>query len=50
MIGDSLEKDIKGAKNANIKAIWYNPDNKINETEINPYYQITNLMELKEIL
>ncbi len=50
MIGNSLEEDIKGAENANIKSIWYNPDNKINETEINPYYQITNLMELKEIL
>lgn len=50
MIGNSLEEDIKGAKNANIKAIWYNPNNKINETEINPYCQITNLIELKEIL
>ena len=27
MIGDSLEKDIKGAHNANIKAIWYNHTN-----------------------
>lgn len=50
MVGDSLGKDIKGAKNANIEAIWYNPDNKINETGINPYCQITNLIELKEIL
>lgn len=50
MIGDSLEKDIKGAENANIKAIWYNPDNKTNNTGIKPYYQIANLIELKEIL
>ncbi len=50
MIGDSLEKDIKGAENANIKAIWYNPNNSSNDTDISPYYQITNLMELKEIL
>lgn len=50
MIGDSLEKDIKGAKNANIKAMWYNPSNKINKTDIIPYYQIINLLELKEIL
>lgn len=50
MIGDSLEKDIKGAENANIKAIWYNPNNSSNDTDIRPYYQITNLMELKEIL
>ncbi|MCI8641413.1 MAG: noncanonical pyrimidine nucleotidase, YjjG family [Clostridia bacterium] len=50
MIGDSLEKDIKGAGNANIKAIWYNHNNKINNTEIKPYCQITNLIELKNIL
>ena len=25
MIGDSIEKDIMGAKNAHIKNIWYNP-------------------------
>ena len=50
MIGDSLEKDINGANNANIKAIWYNPKNNENHTEIIPYYQIANLIELKELL
>lgn len=50
MIGDSLEKDIKGAENANIKTIWYNPNKKVNRTQIIPNYQITNLLELKEIL
>ena len=50
MIGDSLEKDIKGAENANIKTIWYNPNQKVNHTQIIPNYQITNLLELKEIL
>lgn len=50
MIGDSLEKDIKGAQSANIKAIWYNPKHKKNNTDISPDYQITSLMELKEIL
>lgn len=50
MIGDSLEKDIQGAKNANIKAIWYNPNNKKNDTNIIPYSQITDLIQLKEIL
>ena len=50
MIGDSLEKDIKGAIDAGIYAIWYNPDNKSNCTNIQPDYQIENLLELKEIL
>ena len=30
----------------NIKAIWDNPDNKKNDTEIKPYYQIRNILEL----
>ena len=50
MIGDSLEKDIKGAIDAGIYAIWYNPDNKSNCMNIQPDYQIENLLELKEIL
>lgn len=50
MIGDSLEKDIKGAIDGGIYAIWYNPDNKSNCTNIQPDYQIENLLELKEIL
>lgn len=50
MIGDSLEKDIQGAKNANIKTIWYNPNKKVNHSEIIPNFQIKDLLELKEIL
>lgn len=50
MIGDSLEKDIKGAQNANIKSIWYNQKGKSNNTNIIPDYEIGNLLELKDIL
>ena len=51
MVGDSLEKDIKGAHNANIKAIWYNPYNRKNSNlDIIPDYQIKDLLEIKEIL
>ncbi|MDD2376220.1 MAG: YjjG family noncanonical pyrimidine nucleotidase [Clostridia bacterium] len=50
MIGDSLEKDIQGAKNANIKSIWYNYKNKKNETSILPDYEISNLLDVKDIL
>jgi FMN phosphatase YigB (HAD superfamily) len=50
MIGDLIEEDIKGALNANIKAVWYNPDKKQNDTGISPNYEIANLLELKNIL
>ena len=49
MIGDSLEKDIQGAKNANMKSIWYNPKEKNNNTNIIPDYEIKSLLELKHL-
>jgi putative hydrolase of the HAD superfamily len=48
MIGDDLEADIIGAKNAEIDQIYFNPLG--NKTEINPTYEITCLSELKKIL
>ena len=49
MIGDNLEKDIQGAKNANMKSIWYNPKKKNNNTNIIPDYEIKSLLELKHL-
>ncbi len=50
MIGDSLKNDILGAKNISITSAWYNPLNKLNQTNILPDFQISNLLELKNIL
>jgi len=50
MIGDSLKNDILGAKNIGITSVWYNPLNKLNQTNILPDFQILNLLELKNIL
>ncbi|MCL2409790.1 MAG: YjjG family noncanonical pyrimidine nucleotidase [Oscillospiraceae bacterium] len=49
MIGDSLKNDIQGAKNAKIKAVWYNPEHSKNETDILPDYEINNLLQLKDM-
>ncbi len=46
-IGDSSEADGKGASNAGMEFIWFNPENKINE---NNYKQVQELAEIKEIL
>ena len=46
MIGDNLERDIKGALNAGLQAIYYNPNNKTGEE----FNAISNLVELIEIL
>ena len=53
MIGNSIERDIKGALNAGLQAIWYNPNNKLQniEYEKNQKYQIiTKIEQLQEIL
>lgn len=50
MVGDSLTSDIQGGINFGIDTCWFNPNKIINKTEIKPTYEISNLMELKNIL
>ncbi|MBQ2937875.1 MAG: HAD family hydrolase [Clostridia bacterium] len=47
MIGDNLERDIKGALNCGLKAVHYTPNNKEKNEK---YYTISKLEELREIL
>lgn len=46
MVGDDLEKDIIGAINCGLQAIWYNPNGCIGPSDI---IQIKDLIELTEI-
>jgi FMN phosphatase YigB (HAD superfamily) len=46
LLGDDLEKDIIGAVNCGLQAIWYNPDGCIGPSDI---VQIKDLIELTEI-
>ncbi|MGO2079057.1 MAG: HAD-IA family hydrolase, partial [Staphylococcus equorum] len=46
IVGDSMTSDILGGKNAQIDTCWFNPRNKINETDIKPDFTITSLNEL----
>ena len=50
MIGDNFERDIKGAVNAGLQAIWYNPNNGTETTKNEKYYIISKLEELRKIL
>ena len=49
IIGDSLEADIKGAQNAGIDQIWFNPEKSYNSGII-PTFTVTMLSEIKELL
>ena len=50
IVGDSLTSDIKGANNAGIKSVWYNPKGKENNIGVNIDYTIKNLGEIKDII
>ncbi|WP_032121460.1 YjjG family noncanonical pyrimidine nucleotidase [Clostridium amazonitimonense] len=50
IVGDSLTSDIQGGINSGIDTCWFNPNKIVNETSIKPTYEISNLMELKDIL
>jgi len=50
MVGDSQDKDVLGAHNAGIRAVWFNPDGLKNDMEIMPEYEIKSLLEIKELL
>lgn len=50
MVGDSLTSDIQGGINFGIDTCWFNPNKIVNKTGIKPTYEISNLMELKDIL
>ena len=50
MIGDSLTSDIQGGINFGIDTCWFNPNKIVNKTGIKPTYEISNLMDLKDIV
>jgi putative hydrolase of the HAD superfamily len=50
MVGDSINRDISGAKNAGIHSVWINRDGKVDSGDIKPDYTIANLTELPRIL
>ena len=50
IIGDSLQSDILGGKNAGIKTCHYNPEKKKNKTGIIPDYEINDLSVLPGLL
>lgn len=50
IIGDSLSSDIKGAQNAGIDALWYNPKHKSGGTDLPILGELSNLGQIREFL
>lgn len=49
-VGDSLETDVLGAKNAGVPSVWLNRDGVENRTDVIPDFEIQTLAELAPIL
>lgn len=50
IVGDSLTGDMRGGNNAGYLCCWYNPDRKINNTDIKIDYEITDLLQVIDII
>lgn len=50
VIGDSLTSDIRGANNAGLDSIWFNPAGKRNETKSRPTYEVSSLSEINGLV
>ena len=50
IVGDTLTSDILGGINAGIKTVYFNPNRRKNDTGITPYYEISSLCELTELI
>jgi putative hydrolase of the HAD superfamily len=48
--GDSLRNDVYGAQVVGIRTIWVNRHQRRNETDVQPFTEITSLKELPEVL
>lgn len=49
-VGDSLHDDVKGAKDAGVKAIWYNPAKVEFDGSTPPDHEISNLEDILQII
>lgn len=50
IVGDSLQSDIQGGLNYGVDTCWFNPNSKRNNSDIKPKFEISSLLELKEIV
>lgn len=50
IVGDSLTADIQGGKNAGIITCWYNPNGESDMENIEPDYEIKDLLELRKLI
>ena len=49
-VGDSFQNDVIGAKRAGVRSVWLNREGGNNKTGKQPYFEISSLTELTDVL
>ena len=49
-VGDSLKNDVAGARNVGAPSVWLNREGAPNNTEVQPDYEVTSLIEIPAIV
>lgn len=50
MVGDNLMTDILGSSRINMRNVWINREDKVNDTEVAPTYEVDSLTAFYELL
>lgn len=50
MVGDNLNTDILGSSRVGMKNVWINREGNVNESQVNPTYEVNSLTKFKELL
>lgn len=50
MVGDNLNTDIKGSASVGMKNVWINREGNVNDTEVEPTYEVASLTEFMELI
>jgi len=49
-VGDSLEHDVRGARDAGLRTVWFNPDQEPATADVWPDVEISSLRDLPQAL
>lgn len=49
-VGDSLEHDVKGARDAGLRTVWFNPNRETAAADVQPDVEISRLTDLPQAL
>lgn len=50
VVGDSLQSDVQGANAYGYTSCWYNPGKKVNESGVQPHFEVQSLTQVLDLI